>query len=235
MEYKQKYLKYKAKYLALKNQIGGHIYINDVIKYIGDGPIIGTVVDIRPTFIFVKTPSGNGKTFQRSHEGTLWEKVTPVEINHDVTPKQCKMVNLWLQTVTPTREEYDEYVNHQMKHIHPELRITVADLNGCIIRAGKQIPPAGPPTPSVSKPSLPPPPKPSFGPPPRAPLPGVEVNYDVSEKQCKMVKQWLKTVVPTKEEYDEYIKLMTKPSRMFRMTVAEVNGCILLAGKNIPV
>lgn len=32
MEYKQKYLKYKAKYLALKNQIGGGRYLEELIR-----------------------------------------------------------------------------------------------------------------------------------------------------------------------------------------------------------
>ena len=33
MEYKQKYFKYKAKYLALKNQIGsGNVYLQELIK-----------------------------------------------------------------------------------------------------------------------------------------------------------------------------------------------------------
>ena len=108
---------------------------------------------------------------------------------------------------------------------------------------GPKPPPPPPPLPPGTfggpKPPLPPLPPGTFGgpkPPPPPPPP-----FTVSEKQCKMIHQWLKTTDiafhPTKEEYDSYISKVTASgtgSLLIKFTKAQVDECIEFLGYTVP-
>ena len=78
MDYKEKYLKYKSKYLNLKKLTGG-LTIGDKIISVRDESLIGTIKSIQPTSIFVNTSDGKSKTFQRKDEGTVWKVGSPID------------------------------------------------------------------------------------------------------------------------------------------------------------
>jgi len=83
MDYKEKYLKYKSKYLNLKKLIGG-LTIGDKIVSVKDESLIGTIKSIQPTSIFVNTSDGKSKTFQRKDEGTVWKVGSPIDLSTKV-------------------------------------------------------------------------------------------------------------------------------------------------------